>query len=677
MKFKLKPYFKNQFPKKAVLVCNPSPKFWLQEIQRMGFHLEDVSVFPVPSSVVNQLYGCLIIFNKVVKEINIERNIYLQNIHNKLLIPENTIISPLLSLNEMQHVFSENYHVYHPDFGLVELEQEVDWLTLLSDIVEVNANIIIPSKSVTIPKYITSLRIEIDEETILKELEESETDEEFIKNLPFNIQKVLKGNQREVDKLLKYLEKHPEMALKIGIPLDTLNSSRGARDGKLNFGNYEFNWFGLSDYLKSKRTISLNNTNPITWLLSSFFNGKYMILKCFILVNFLRVFLLKNSASEVVKFILISVLIIGVIYVLFTPTDNTVYKSNNTRNRISDNSFTAIILATIILMAYLFVNFISSDSIDTSISPLLYIIGFLIFTFFIIFLVIKTINLLDQSSFFSNIASGRNTGNSAVIGNDKFNILHQKYENLAQEFISKKEYEKAAHVYMKLLKNNHQAAVVLENGNLFQEAATVYLKYCQNKNKAAECYEKGKAYKEAIALYKEFGMTEKVGDLYLLMNEKATANEYFYKVVDDYKLKFQYVKASLVLKNKIEDITQTQIMLLEGWRANKDAGNCLNNYFNNIKEVNLLKKEIKKIYAHETPDERLEIFLNVLKKEFEKHEELKVTIKDIAYEIVAKRIIQNPHIASELYSFNKKDKNIIKDVLVYKFNQKKQINSKF
>ena len=50
MKFKLKPYFKNQFPISAVLIGNSSPKFWLQEIQRMGFQLADVSVFPVPSS---------------------------------------------------------------------------------------------------------------------------------------------------------------------------------------------------------------------------------------------------------------------------------------------------------------------------------------------------------------------------------------------------------------------------------------------------------------------------------------------------------------------------------------------------------------------------------------------------------------------------------------------------
>jgi Tfp pilus assembly protein PilF len=82
-------------------------------------------------------------------------------------------------------------------------------------------------------------------------------------------------------------------------------------------------------------------------------------------------------------------------------------------------------------------------------------------------------------------------------------------------------------------------------------------------------------------LYKELNEDEKVGDLYVILNDKVKANKYFEKVIENYKTNFQYVKASLVYKNKIGDCSQAQDLLMEGWRANKDAGKCLNNYFAN------------------------------------------------------------------------------------------------
>ena len=49
MKFKLKPHSKNLFPKGALLIHGESPRIWLEEIQMMGFNLDDVTVYPVPS----------------------------------------------------------------------------------------------------------------------------------------------------------------------------------------------------------------------------------------------------------------------------------------------------------------------------------------------------------------------------------------------------------------------------------------------------------------------------------------------------------------------------------------------------------------------------------------------------------------------------------------------------
>jgi hypothetical protein len=124
------------------------------------------------------------------------------------------------------------------------------------------------------------------------------------------------------------------------------------------------------------------------------------------------------------------------------------------------------------------------------------------------------------------------------------------------------------------------------------------------------------------------------------------------------------------LRNKIGSIPEAQELLIEGWRSNKDAANCLNNYFYNFENEKDLEKAIIKVYNNDTSESNLEPFLMVIKKEYNKSEALKVVVKDIAYEIVAKRIHQNPQIASELLSFNKSDRNIAKDVIKYKFKTK-------
>ena len=67
----------------------------------------------------------------------------------------------------------------------------------------------------------------------------------------------------------------------------------------------------------------------------------------------------------------------------------------------------------------------------------------------------------------------------------------------------------------------------------------------------------------------------------------------------------------------------------------------------------------------------LELAEELLKKEYERSLDLKEYTKEIAYEIIAKRIQQYPQIASELIAFNKTNTTITKDVMKYKFNRKK------
>ena len=534
------------------------------------------------------------------------------------------------------------------------------------------------------------MRVEIDEEAILKQFEAPSTEEEFLENLPFDMKKVLKGNQKEIDKFLSYLDKNPEMALKLGIPLDVLQTSRGDQSGRFSFSRTDSSWFNLSRFFKNKSSNSSSHSGGgiFSGSMPSFGSmdadssatARYAFFKIILVLFFLSRLFTGATMLYIFKWLLVLGVFAGIVYLLIkvTSSDSSDYEVRkvsqytpprnqySSYNRNLDRYFPAVVVVVIVVMSVLFVKFVSSDYVDRTVSPIVYVLGFFVLLIVVLYFIVKFLGGASSSS----SRFGSNSGNAALLDSDRFSALHTKYENLAQDFISKKEYEKAAHVYLKLLKNHFKAAQVLEEGQLYPEAATVYLKHCQNKPKAAECYENGKAYKEAIVLYKELEMTEKVGDLYLLLNDTTSANDYFYKVVDNYKANSQYVKASLILRNKIGSIPEAQDLLLDGWRVNKDAGNCLNNYFYNFENEKELQKAIVTVYNTETSDSNLENFLMVIKKEYKNSDALKVVVRDIAYEIVAKRIRQNPQIASELLSFNKSDRNIATDVIKYKFKTK-------
>jgi tetratricopeptide (TPR) repeat protein len=267
-------------------------------------------------------------------------------------------------------------------------------------------------------------------------------------------------------------------------------------------------------------------------------------------------------------------------------------------------------------------------------------------------------------SLFGNL--GNSSGGSAFFGDDGYHKLHQQYYDTAQKLIQQKEYHKAAFVFMKLMKDNYNAAQTLENGGLYQDAASVFLKYVKDKSRAAICYEKGKMFNEAIELYKELNQNEKVGDLYVGINRQKEGFAYYQKVVDEYENTHQYVKASLVYKNKMHDTESGQEKLLTGWRLNRDAFNCLNNYFSNISNEPQRWHELVNVYKNDVSTNNQESFLNIVKHEFERKTEFCEGIRDIAYEIITKQIKTNPSIVSELKTYNRKDTQIVKDTIRYK-----------
>ncbi|PWK28200.1 hypothetical protein LV89_00979 [Arcicella aurantiaca] len=259
-------------------------------------------------------------------------------------------------------------------------------------------------------------------------------------------------------------------------------------------------------------------------------------------------------------------------------------------------------------------------------------------------------------------------GGSTFFDNDGYFKLQKEYAEAAQKLIQQKQYHKAAFIFMKLLKNPFQAAKTLEDGGLYKDAASIYLKYVKDKNKAAICYEKGNMTVDAIELYKELNQNEKVGDLYVSINRQKEGFVYYQKVVDEYKNSYQYVKASLLYKNKMFDVESGQALLLDGWRNQRDAFNCLNNYLNNIHQDSTRWQELVSVYKEDVSPQNHDIFLNVLKYEFERDGEFSEGIRDMAYEVITKQLKTNPSVVSELRTYNKKDKQLVKDTMRYKLN---------
>lgn len=301
------------------------------------------------------------------------------------------------------------------------------------------------------------------------------------------------------------------------------------------------------------------------------------------------------------------------------------------------------------------------------------VVGTLVIFLVVAFIIMIVITALkDKERNRKNSGRRGSGGGNFYLETSLFDRIRNKYEELAEKYIAEKDYKKAAKVYMNLLQDNFRGAKTLENGGFYNEAAAVYLKKLNNKSEAASCYEKAKQYKKAIDLYKEMQQKEKVGDLYKELNDLKNAHSYYQMVADDYTASSQMVKASLVYSKKMELPEEAQKVLLKGWNEDKDAFNCLNNYFANIFDVKKLEGEIQNLYR-ETPSYKKMIYLEAMKHEFKKDPKLQSITRHIAYEIIAEKVGTRSEIINELKYFNPDDNVILKDISRFKTGRNKML----
>ncbi len=255
-------------------------------------------------------------------------------------------------------------------------------------------------------------------------------------------------------------------------------------------------------------------------------------------------------------------------------------------------------------------------------------------------------------------------GSGSINLGDGFRSLEDQYHNTAKDLIEKGDYEKAAFIYLQLLKNYGLAANTLKDGEIYQEAAIIFQDRCKNKNQAAECYELGKMYNEAIQLHNELDNHEKCGDLYSKINKSSEASEAYNKAIEHHTGKAQFLEASKIARHKQVDADNAQKLLLDGWTnpQNHQKKTCLTEYFYFINDPKEKTNAFKKVHTNTVNNANASDFLDIVSLEYKEQHESNEELKTIGYKIISEYARQNSELVFKLKSLSKGNGEINRDI---------------
>lgn len=269
-------------------------------------------------------------------------------------------------------------------------------------------------------------------------------------------------------------------------------------------------------------------------------------------------------------------------------------------------------------------------------------------------------------------------GNSRTSGyidvGDYYRVLEDQYTKTAQDLINQKEYEKAAFVYLKLLKNSWMAAKTFEDGKMYKEAAYLYLQRMNNKLAAAEMFEKANMFNEALKYYKEENQFVKVAEILFQLKQYEEGNRYYQKVIDELINRGKYIEAAKFYIDKMRRVDLARNVLWQGWSNNNYNGQkCLEMYFSTFQKKECIY-EIENVYLQINENNDAVRFIKVLKILSTAQREHVLRFREMVYALVARFGVLNPSITLELRFFSPENKNIIKDAQV--FVQERKSNTK-
>ncbi|MEZ5041341.1 MAG: hypothetical protein R2828_15700 [Saprospiraceae bacterium] len=217
--------------------------------------------------------------------------------------------------------------------------------------------------------------------------------------------------------------------------------------------------------------------------------------------------------------------------------------------------------------------------------------------------------------------------------------LRAKYQDAAKTQLAAGNYRKAAYIYAHLLGDYHSAANALVQGKYFREAAILYKDHLKQDSKAAECLEQGGLILEAIELYEGMEKMEKIGDLYIQLDQRHKAIPYYENALTDALKLNNYLDGYRICEEKLKAHDRAKGLLLEGWKFSGQAENCLAKYFKVLEKEDKdeISEAVQAVYQLHTPEGRKNNFLNVLKEWNTTNEKTLVCRSQIAYEIISEQ----------------------------------------
>ncbi len=158
--------------------------------------------------------------------------------------------------------------------------------------------------------------------------------------------------------------------------------------------------------------------------------------------------------------------------------------------------------------------------------------------------------------------------------------LVQMYRNLAEREIRLGRHRRAAYIYAELLGDIQAAANALENGRHYREAAALYRERLNRRADAARCLERGGLLDEAAEQYVQLKMYDQAADLYHRLERPDEAEHLIRLWASELKLQGNYLRASEILHQKLQDIDGALMLLNEGCSTDlSSAEACHREYF--------------------------------------------------------------------------------------------------
>ena len=158
-------------------------------------------------------------------------------------------------------------------------------------------------------------------------------------------------------------------------------------------------------------------------------------------------------------------------------------------------------------------------------------------------------------------------------------LLSQQYRELAAREIRLGRHRRAAYIYAELLGDPVSAAGALESGHHYREAAILYRDKLKRPADAAKCLERGGLLNEAASTYVEIGQFEKAADIYVRLEQHDEAEQLLREWVKQLISYRDFINASRVLHNKLNDVDGALKVLMLGWSSSSVALNCLERTF--------------------------------------------------------------------------------------------------